>query len=423
MIFGKSTEKKLVQKMEGAEMPRSHRIMLWERFRKNRMALWSLRILYGLVFLTIFGPFLANEKPLVCKIDGRISFPILQAKKLQTIPWKEKEYDWVLFPPIPYSANTLNLDSKNFASPFGEKKSDQARHWLGTHNLGKDVLAGMIEGTRVAMLVGLIAMSIAAFIGISLGALAGYFGDNGIRLSRGKVYMNLLALFFAFFYGFVVRSYALTEGNGGIELLKSIGIVVFIFLVFNVLAILFKPISFLKEEIPIPLDLLVMRLIEIVNAMPGLLLLLAAIAIIKEPNVFYVMAIIGLISWTSIARFIRAELLRIRRLPYIEAARALGFSEFSILLKHAIPNALGPVLITIAFGIAGAILVESTLSFLSIGTGEEMTWGRMLSHARVREEAWWLAIFPGLAIFVTVTIFNLIGEGLSEAFEAKSNTK
>jgi peptide/nickel transport system permease protein len=130
------------------------------------------------------------------------------------------------------------------------------------------------------------------------------------------------------------------------------------------------------------------------------------------------MVIIGLIGWTSIARFIRAELLRIRNLSYIEAARAMGFSEFQILLKHAIPNALGPVLITLAFGIASAILLESTLSFLNIGVSDEdVSWGKLLSYARQREEAWWLAVFPGLAIFITVTIFNLIGEGLSDAFE------
>jgi peptide/nickel transport system permease protein len=163
-----------------------------------------------------------------------------------------------------------------------------------------------------------------------------------------------------------------------------------------------------------------MRLIEIVNSIPGLLLILSIVAIIEEQSVFYIMAIIGLIGWTGIARFIRAELLRVRNLEYIEAAQALGYSEWRIIARHAIPNALTPVLITIAFGVASAILMEAFLSFLGIGVAaEEVTWGSLLNLARSKFSAWWLAIFPGLAIFVTVTVFNLLGEGLTDALDPR----
>ena len=109
------------------------------------------------------------------------------------------------------------------------------------------------------------------------------------------------------------------------------------------------------------MDIIVMRLIEIINSIPALLLVLSVIAIIEKPSILFVMAIIGLIRWTGIARFIRAELLRIRSLEYIEAAQALGYSEWRIIFRHAIPNALTPVLITIAFGVASAILLEAFL--------------------------------------------------------------
>ena len=132
------------------------------------------------------------------------------------------------------------------------------------------------------------------------------------------------------------------------------------------------------------------------------------------------MAIIGFTSWTGIARFIRAEMLRIRSLEYIEAAHALGFSEWRVIMRHAIPNALSPVMITIAFGIAAAILIESTLSFLGVGVSPEtVTWGSLLAAARQSSSAWWLAVFPGCAIFITVTIFNLIGEGLTDALDPR----
>ena len=163
-----------------------------------------------------------------------------------------------------------------------------------------------------------------------------------------------------------------------------------------------------------------MRLIEIVNAIPALFLLLAAVTILEKPSIISVMVIIGLLRWTTIARFIRAELLRVRSLEFIEAANAMGFSDWRIIIRHAIPNAIAPVLITIAFGVASAILIEAFLSFLGIGLeNDEITWGLLLSFARESTMSWWLAIFPGLAIFITVTIFNLIGDGLTEALDSK----
>ena len=163
-----------------------------------------------------------------------------------------------------------------------------------------------------------------------------------------------------------------------------------------------------------------MRLIEIMNSIPTLIFLLAVLAIIEQPSIINIMVIIGLLTWTNIARFIRAELLRVRQLDYIEAAKSMGFSEGRILLRHAIPNSLTPVLITIAFGIAAAILIEAFLSFLGIGIDtSDVTWGSMLNSSRANIKAWWLAILPGTAIFVTVSIFNLIGEGLSDAFNPK----
>jgi peptide/nickel transport system permease protein len=132
------------------------------------------------------------------------------------------------------------------------------------------------------------------------------------------------------------------------------------------------------------------------------------------------MVIIGFLTWTGIARFIRAELLRVRQLDFIDAAQSMGFSELRILIRHAIPNSMTPVLITIAFGVASSILIEAFLSFLGIGvSASEVTWGSMLNLSRNSIKTWWLAILPGLAIFITVSVFNLIGEGLSDAFNPK----
>ena len=205
-----------------------------------------------------------------------------------------------------------------------------------------------------------------------------------------------------------------------IQLIISLLIFFVMMYIANWLTKFLKTIPYFKKKINIPIDIIISRTIEIMVSIPTLFLIISIAAIVTKPSLYITMVIIGLTSWTGIARFIRAELLRVRNLEYIEAAHALGFSEGRTLLRHAIPNALSPVLIAVAFGIATAILIESTLSFLGIGVPTEtITWGSLLSSARQSPTAWWLAIFPGLAIFITVTIFNLVGEGLTDALDPR----
>jgi peptide/nickel transport system permease protein len=291
--------------------------------------------------------------------------------------------------------------------------------------MGRDVASGMIHGTRIAMLVGIVAMSIATFIGILLGALAGYFGDTRMKMTRISIFFVSLGLLAFVFIAFVVRGYTMGDNIGSgylfYEMFFNFGLFILIMVISYLLSLLFKPIPWLGGRATVPMDIIVMRLIEIVTSIPVLILILAILAIIKASSIFYVMAIIGSVSWTGIAKFIRAELLRVRSLEYIEAAQAFGYSEFRIIWRHAIPNSLAPVLIAIAFGVASAILTESFLSFIGVGVPpEQVTWGSLLKASRdAGIKAWWLAVFPGVAIFVTVTIFNLIGEGLTDALDPR----
>ncbi len=432
MLFRKSAPPPLNPPVEEAS-GQSYTALVRQQFRKNRIAVWSLRALYVLIFVALFADFLANEKPLYCKLEGQHYFPALRQYAVQlgwskwgaqfaTADWSALPYELVWFAPVPYSHYTIDRRNMSYAHPFKRQQiqSWRWRHWLGTDQVGRDVLAGMIAGTRVAMLVGLVAMLIATFIGVLLGALAGYFGDDRLRISRIRLILNGLGLILGLFYGFIARSHAFEEGPFGLALLGSLGILVGILLIFNVLATALRRIPVLGRQWTVPADLLVMRFIEVMNAIPALLLILSVVAVIKKPSILYVMAIIGLIRWTGIARFVRAELLRIRSLSYVEAAQAMGFGHWRIIMRHALPNALTPVLITIAFGIAGAILLEAFLSFLGIGVApDQVTWGSMLNAARSRFSAWWLAIFPGFAIFFTVTIFNLLGEGLTDALDPR----
>jgi len=215
------------------------------------------------------------------------------------------------------------------------------------------------------------------------------------------------------FYGFSARRYVLAEGAFGWEVGKGIMIFLAIVLGFYLLGTLLEKFSFFNKKITFPVDGMVMRTIEVFNSIPGLFILLAILSIVESKSVLNIIFIIGFLGWTTTARFVRAAFLRIRNLPYVQAAQSLGFSSWRVIWQHALPNAMTPVYITIAFGMAGAILAEATLSFLGIGVAfDAFTWGKMLSIARSNFSAWWMVVFPGIGIFVTVTVFNLIGDGL-----------
>lgn len=170
-------------------------------------------------------------------------------------------------------------------------------------------------------------------------------------------------------------------------------------------------------------DLVVGRAIELVMTFPTFFLVLCVLGLMRVKTVFPIILVIGLTRWTDVARLIRAEVLRIRTLDYVQASRALGASDWRILTRHVLPNAMGPVLVAATFGVAGAILLESGLSFLGFGVPPPTaSWGELLTQAHryvTHPGAWWLTLFPGLAIFLTVTAFNVVGEGLRDALDPR----
>lgn len=173
-------------------------------------------------------------------------------------------------------------------------------------------------------------------------------------------------------------------------------------------------------------DWLVSRLVEILQSMPTILILATMIAVIAPSGwgaVVAMMLVIGVVRWTTVARLIRAEILRVKSLDYIEAARALGIRNARIIAKHVAPNAISPVLVAAPFAMANAVLLEGILSFLGFGIPPDMaSWGGLLNGVRGNYEAWWLAIFPGFAIFLLVTVTNLAGEGLRDAIDPRLKT-
>ena len=244
--------------------------------------------------------------------------------------------------------------------------SPSARYPLGTDTLGRDVLSRLIYGTRISLLIGFIAVGIAVLVGCLVGAAAGFYG--------GWVDAVLMRL---------------------VDTLLSIPS---IFLLLAIIAM--DPAETLLRwgELPV---------------VGGLF---AALFQAADPHIVVLMAVIGLMSWMGVARLVRAEMLSLKEREFVLAARVLGCSPLRLITKHLLPNAMGPVLVSAALGVGGAILTESVLSYLGLGVQPPTpSWGNILNEGRVAlGVAWWLTLSPGLCILVTVLAFNLLGEGIRE---------
>lgn len=433
------------------------RAYAWLQFKKNKPAYYSFRILVCLVIIALLAPVIANEKPLYMKYKGEVFFPALidmnpfytknnyeltdkasgtvEKIQLDIADWKRLKLDGVIWTPITYSPGKSDLFNLK-VSPLGKqeykdntgnviKMPSRFRHWLGTSVRGEDVFAGLIHGSRISLSIGFLSMGIASILGLVLGAMAGYFGDNKLSTSLGSFWTFILGCILAFYYGLLSRSFALSDAlatSGAaflFEFLISILVVISICIGFYYFGKLVGKIPFLNKKVFIPVDAIVSRVIEILISLPVFILIISLAAIAK-PSMVNLMVIIGLTSWTGIARLTRAEFLRIRNMEYIQAGQALGFSESRIIFRHALANGIAPALVSIAFGIASAILVESSLSFLGVGVPpESVTWGSLISVGKANFDAPWLVVFPGLAIFMTVTIYNLLGDGLRDALDPR----
>ncbi|MEN2997643.1 MAG: ABC transporter permease [Brevinematia bacterium] len=307
------------------------------RFFSNKLGIIGLSIVFLLLFTVIFSPFVANNKPIFCILDGRVFFPVLlPSKYAEEVDWSKSSFK--IMPPIPHNPYTINLEKK-LLPPSKE-------HLLGTDDLGRDVLARIIYGTQVSISVGIVAMGTAFIIGTTLGLLAGYF--------KGIV------------------------------------------------------------------DAIIMRVIEVFMTFPTLFLILTILAFLP-PNIYNIMFVIGLTGWTGVARLVRGETLRVSNMDFVKISKITGTSNIYILTRHLLPNAINPAIVSLVFGIAGAVLVESSLSFLGLGVQPPTpSWGNILLLGnQYISYAWWLAVFPGIAIFITVVGLNLLGEALRDAMDPR----
>lgn len=270
----------------------------WKRLKKNPTAMFGLFIIIFLGIIAIFAPIIA-----------------------------------------PYDPSEINL--------LETIQPPSAAHWFGTDGLGRDLLSRILYGAQISMAVGFVVQFITLIIGVTLGALAGYFG--------GKV------------------------------------------------------------------DMIIMRFTDVIMSFPDLLFIIAVKIALGEGiwNVFLAMSVVG---WTGKARIVRSQILAVREMEYIEAAKALGQNHFKIIMRHILPNTMAPMIISVTMGVAGAIMSEAGLSFLGLGVQEPFpSWGSIINQGMMYNIATapWHTIFPGIAIALTVLGFNLLGDGLRDALDPR----
>jgi peptide/nickel transport system permease protein len=168
-------------------------------------------------------------------------------------------------------------------------------------------------------------------------------------------------------------------------------------------------------------DVVIMRLVDVMLSIPSFFLILAVIAFLT-PSIINIMIVIGLTSWMGVTRLVRAEFLSLCEREYVMASRTLGARDYRLIFKHLLPNSLTPIIVSAVLGVAGAVLMESGLSFLGLGVqAPQASWGNILTDGKEYIQfAWWLSLFPGLAILITVLGYNLLGEGLRDALDPRS---
>ncbi len=378
------------------------------------MPKFTLVVFILLVFFAFFSDIIANVRPLWCTLGdntyfpafrsitnrGRIDYgdanlkPFEENKNWEQIPAGQK-----IMPLINYAGNIKTPDKS--VRPL-TKGISGSTHWLGTDTEGRDVLAAVLSGARTALLTGAVAMFISLFIGGLLGGAAGYFGDNHAKSAVGMLVMLAAGGCIAVYLILLSRKSIFVDH--GLRFSEGLAWFAGIMGVSFVLGKVFSLLPFFKRKITLPLDLLISRLSEIFSAVPVIIVLLTVSALLTDRSLMNMIILIGFLSWPGPARFLRAELLKIRQLEYITAARGLGIPEWQILWKHALPNAVRPVMVAFALGTSGAVLLEAGVAFLNIGTYDvhQITWGQLLQTARSNIEMWWVWMPPALVICLLV---------------------
>jgi len=321
----------------------------YRRFKKRKLAVYSVWVLLFSIFLTFLAPMLANSRPIYLKYKGESFWPVFKnyhpkdfkIYDSMTIDWRSlklSKNDHVVWPLIKWDPFESNKSVDSYPS------SPTKVNLFGTDDRGRDVLTRLLYGFKYSISYALLVWFITYCLGIMAGSLMGYYGGR--------------------------------------------------------------------------FDFIAQRIVEILSTVPQFFLLIILISIFT-PNLWWLVVISSVFSWIPISYYIRAEFLKNRKREFVEAARSLGASQWSILFKHILPNSLTPIITFTPFVIAGSIAGLASLDYLGFGLEVPTpSWGELLAQAQKNYTiAPWLAIYPSICLFSTLTLLNLIGEGVRDAMD------
>ena len=365
---------------------------------------WDFWVVSMFVAIALLAPFLSGKTPILCADTQGVSIPLLGIGSHREGITGPCTNQWHLLPVLAYDAR--DIDRQSLAVPPGSPgnvASWRYRHWLGTDGLGRDIAAGLIHGTAVAMIIGLLSVALAFMLGTTLGMWAAYSRYTKPKASILQLILAFTGVFLIWFY--TLADWSMTDDSFGYGLIGGLACFAWISVCFSAIDRWTG-----RKTIPIPLDGLLVKCIEIRKSIPGLLLLLAFTGILSTPSKWTLSLLIALLTFTEFARYSRAETLAAMEENYVKSLHMLGLPMSVILRKHILPNSLPTLTGVAVFSIAGAILLESSLSFLGIGLPvEQVSWGKMLAEGRDLRH-WWLVVFPGFLLFLLITGFHKSAE-------------
>lgn len=400
--------------------------IVWAQFKKNRAAYWSLWLFVGLFGLSIFAPLIGSNAPLVFYEDGQTRYPWFVA-----LANPDEHVDYVF--------NMALLGFLPWAVLAFLGNAWAKRRQIAGRNRLMGIIAGYLAVTAALWAV----FSIPAVHpknkyrtrSFSQEELSSNGAKHGIYvpIPYGPTEQDLDAIFKPPLFR-KDRSLWKEANDGFVHLLgtDNTGRDVLVQMLYG--ARLSMTIGFVAVSIYLTIgivlgalagyyggwyDILISRIIEIVLLFPSFFLILTLVGLIG-PSIYIIMLVIGITGWPTVARLIRGEVLKQRAIDYVTAARALGAPHLRVIFRHILPNAISPALVSAPFGIAGAIITEAGLSLLGFGVRPPTpSWGTLLRLANANYTYWWLVLIPSVAIFVTVTVFNLVGSGLRDALDPR----
>lgn len=401
-------------------------ISLWMR---NHRILWEVRILLLIFCFSLVSPLISNNKPLRCTYDGETYYPafadLIQTSdryrlgKTITTPltnWNTFEFESATWTFFQYSANQQQRADRKLA-PF-EKNKTGSIHFLGTDERGRDVWARIFAGLAYSLMIGLCTMLIASLLGAIIGGVSGYF-ENELEVGRFRKWGVLLGLFPAYYYGWHLRRFvlqdALANANGWWGQLMLSLLLSFVFLLLFYLLGKWIDQKTGNQTVRWSIDRHFSMGTVLMSATPTILIVVLVSTITEVRSTGLLIFTLGITGWAGIARLVRGEVIRWKQEAFVEAGKTLGLSDLRLLIHHVLPNLLPALMVTIVFGIAGIILLESGLSFLGLGVPEDTaTLGSVLRSGKENLDAWWLILFPGIAIFGLVVLLQRIADKIAK---------